>query len=56
VFSVGYAFGEADDDSFSGSRTAGGPYVGLTVVEWIICRGLQSQYQPKKIPKLLSRK
>ncbi|MBW4640777.1 MAG: porin family protein [Gloeocapsa sp. UFS-A4-WI-NPMV-4B04] len=30
-FSAGYAFGEVDDDSFSGSRTAGGAYVGLTV-------------------------
>lgn len=30
-FSAGYAFGEVDDDGFSGSRSAGGPYVGLTV-------------------------
>ncbi len=29
--SAGYAFGQVDDRDFSGSRSAGGPYVGLTV-------------------------
>ncbi|MBW4544267.1 MAG: TonB-dependent receptor [Symplocastrum torsivum CPER-KK1] len=29
--SAGYAFGEVDDRDFSGSRSAGGPYFGLTV-------------------------
>ena len=29
--SAGYAFGEVDDPDFSGSRSAGGPYFGLTV-------------------------
>lgn len=30
-FSAGYSFGEINDEGFSGSRSAGGPYVGLTV-------------------------
>ena len=30
-FSAGYAFGNVDDRSFGGSRSASGPYVGLTV-------------------------
>ncbi|HEY9650766.1 MAG TPA: hypothetical protein V6C95_08890, partial [Coleofasciculaceae cyanobacterium] len=28
---AGYAFGQVDDDDFTGSRSAGGPYLGLTV-------------------------
>lgn len=28
---AGYSFGQVDDHDFSGSRSAGGPYVGLTV-------------------------
>jgi hypothetical protein len=29
--SAGYAFGNISDDDFNGSRSAGGPYIGLTV-------------------------
>jgi hypothetical protein len=29
--SAGYSFGDVDDRDLSGSRSAGGPYVGLTV-------------------------
>ena len=29
--SAGYVFGKADDEDFTGTRSAGGPYVGMTV-------------------------
>ena len=29
--SAGYVFGEADDEDFAGTRSAGGPYLGITV-------------------------
>ena len=28
---LGYVFGSADDDDFTGTRSAGGPYVGMTI-------------------------
>ena len=30
-FSAGYAFGDANDRDFSGSRSASGPYLGITI-------------------------
>ncbi|TAE55936.1 MAG: TonB-dependent receptor [Nostocales cyanobacterium] len=53
--SAGYAFGEIDDRDFSGVRSAGGPYVGLTVKlnELFDGFGLQKVAPPQQQESLL---
>ena len=44
---AGYVFGRADDEDFSGTRSAGGPYVGLTVKLNSLLDGFGQHRQPK---------
>ncbi|MEM8721272.1 MAG: hypothetical protein AAGE84_18560, partial [Cyanobacteria bacterium P01_G01_bin.39] len=48
--SAGYVFGEADDEDFSGTRSAGGPYVGVTVKLNGLLDGF-GQNRPPELPE-----
>jgi hypothetical protein len=55
--SAGYVFGSADDRDFGGSRTAGGPYIGLTVkVNELFGFGLQKVAPPQQQESEVSNK
>ena len=53
--SAGYVFGNADDDDFTGTRSAGGPYVGLTVKLNSLLDGF-GQHSAPKVPEGVSKK
>jgi len=44
--SAGYVFGRADDEDFTGTRSAGGPYVGMTVKLNGLLDGFGQHQQP----------
>ncbi|MEL6928344.1 MAG: hypothetical protein AAFO95_06905 [Cyanobacteria bacterium J06600_6] len=44
--SAGYVFGKADDEDFTGTRSAGGPYMGLTVKLNSLLDGFGQHSQP----------
>ena len=48
--SAGYVFGEADDEDFTGTRSAGGPYLGITVKLNSLLDGF-GQHSPPTLPK-----
>ena len=48
--SGGYVFGSADDEDFTGTRSAGGPYVGVTVKLNSLLDGF-GQHSPPTIPE-----
>jgi len=47
---AGYVFGSADDDDFTGTRSAGGPYLGMTVKLNGLLDGF-GQHSPPKLPE-----
>ena len=47
---LGYVFGSADDDDFTGTRSAGGPYLGVTVKLNSLLDGF-GQHSPPKVPE-----
>ncbi|MBW4534606.1 MAG: Ig-like domain-containing protein [Pleurocapsa minor HA4230-MV1] len=53
--SGGYVFGRADDEDFTGTRSAGGPYVGLTVKLNSLLDGF-GQHQAPSPPEVVSKK
>jgi hypothetical protein len=53
--STGYVFGSADDEDFTGTRSAGGPYVGLTVKLNSLLDGF-GQHQAPKVPEVIQKK
>ena len=56
--SAGYVFGRADDEDFTGTRSAGGPYVGMTVKLNGLLDGFGQHQQPtlpEGIPKKAQR-
>ncbi|MBE9046446.1 hypothetical protein IQ255_18880 [Pleurocapsales cyanobacterium LEGE 10410] len=48
--SAGYVFGEADDEDFTGTRSAGGPYFGMTVKLNSLLDGF-GQHRAPTLPK-----
>ena len=57
--SGGYVFGSADDDDFTGTRSAGGPYLGMTVKLNGLLDGFgqhRSPSAPEVIPKKKQKK
>ena len=53
--SGGYVFGRADDEDFTGTRSAGGPYVGLTVKLNSLLDGF-GQHQAPSPPEVITKK
>jgi hypothetical protein len=47
---AGYVFGSADDEDFTGTRSAGGPYLGMTVKLNGLLDGF-GQHSPPKLPE-----
>lgn len=47
---AGYVFGRADDEDFTGTRSAGGPYLGMTVKLNGLLDGF-GQHSPPKLPE-----
>ncbi|BAZ43347.1 hypothetical protein NIES4102_03470 [Chondrocystis sp. NIES-4102] len=50
----GYVFGSADDDDFTGTRSGGGSYAGVTVKLNSLLDGF-GQHQPPKVPEEVKR-
>lgn len=50
---AGYVFGSADDDDFTGTRSAGGPYLGMTVKLNGLLDGF-GQHSPPKLPEAVN--
>ena len=53
--SAGYVFGSADDEDFSGTRSAGGPYLGMTVKLNSLLDGF-GQHRPPSPPEVIPKK
>ena len=53
--SAGYVFGSADDEDFTGTRSAGGPYFGMTVKLNGLLDGF-GQHQQPSLPQGVSKK
>ena len=53
--SAGYVFGSADDEDFTGTRSAGGPYLGMTVKLNSLLDGF-GQHSPPSLPEGVSKK
>ncbi|MGL4880243.1 MAG: hypothetical protein ACRC8K_04175, partial [Waterburya sp.] len=53
--SGGYVFGSADDEDFTGTRSAGGPYLGMTVKLNSLLDGF-GQHQPPSPPEGITKK
>ena len=53
--SAGYVFGSADDEDFTGTRSAGGPYMGLTVKLNSLFDGF-GQHSAPKVPEGVSQR
>jgi len=53
--SAGYVFGNADDEDFTGTRSAGGPYLGMTVKLNSLLDGF-GQHSPPSLPAGVSKK
>ena len=51
--SAGYVFGSADDEDFTGTRSAGGPYLGMTVKLNGLLDGF-GQHRPPSMPEGVS--
>ena len=53
--SAGYVFGKADDEDFSGTRSTGGPYLGITVKLNSLLDGF-GQHRAPTLPEGISKK
>ncbi|WP_019508842.1 hypothetical protein [Pleurocapsa sp. PCC 7319] len=52
---LGYVFGSADDDDFTGTRSAGGPYVGMTIKLNSLLDGF-GQHRAPSVPEAIPKK